>query len=126
MSPCLWPSPEWRDMIKYNPLKLGNMFMADKDEASAALALPATAPTVRVLPDIPLLFADGVSVQSYAPGISKFYLIRADPDPSGRDNKLTTVTQVVMPMEGFVQMWAFFEHRIKVMIKAGVVDKKDC
>ena len=58
MSPCLWPRPEWRDMIKYNPLKLGNMFMADKDEASAAQALPATAPTVRVLPDISLLFAD--------------------------------------------------------------------
>jgi hypothetical protein len=81
---------------------------------------------VKIVSDIPVVFADAVSMQTYGPGISKFYLVRIDPDPLGAgSNKVAAVLQVVMPMDGFIQMWAFFEQRLKTMLKDGVISKSE-
>jgi hypothetical protein len=86
-------------------------------------AIPAIPASVRVVSDIPVVFADGVSSQSYGIGISKFFLVRIDPDPQSGPNRPVLIQQVVMPIDGFIQMWAFFEHRLKIMIKDGVATK---
>jgi hypothetical protein len=77
------------------------------------------APTpVRVVPDIPVVFADGITNHVIGPGISKFYLHRSDAAP-GNPNEYNqvTVVQIIMPSSGLVDMVAFLEHRLRSMIK---------
>jgi hypothetical protein len=85
---------------------------------------PASIPAVKIVPDVPVIFADGVISQSWGPGISKFYLGRFDGDPEAKKEAISVpVVQMVMPAEGFVQMVAFFEHRLKAMIEKGIVSQ---
>lgn len=72
--------------------------------------------------EIPTIFADGVISQNWGPGISKFYFGRLDADPEAKqDATSVTVAQIIMPVEGFVSMVAFFEHRLKAMLAQGIV-----
>jgi hypothetical protein len=87
-------------------------------------SVPPSIQTVRLLPETPVIYADGVSDQSYGPGMSKFHLFRVDPAPSSGVNELRSVVQIVMPLDSFVQMWAFFEHRLKLMIKDDVISRE--
>lgn len=75
---------------------------------------------VKIVSDIPTIFADGVVNQIMGPGISKFYFFRNDAI-LGTINTYQPVgvAQMVMPAYGFVDMVAFFEHRLKVMLNAG-------
>jgi len=92
------------------------------DTNDALLSIPA----VKVVQDVPVIYADGIASHANSPKISKFYFFRIDPDPNGASpGKPTFVSQVVMPMDGFLQMWAFIEHRLKLMIKAGAISKAD-
>src|ERR1700730_5606874 len=72
---------------------------------------------------IPVLFADGVISQAYGGNVAKFYFGRVDPDPSGSASapNAAPVLQVAMPIDGFVQMVAFLEMRLRVMVKRGVI-----
>ena len=78
---------------------------------------------VKVVQDLPVIFADGVMSQWYSPGgVCKFHLGRLDPDPrASADPKEVPILQVVMPTDGFVSMVAFCEHRLDAMIEAGIV-----
>jgi hypothetical protein len=81
-------------------------------------------PVVRVIGDIPVIFTDGVSSHSHAPGIAKYYLYRVDSDPFAIGNdKNVVVAQVVMQAEGFAKMVAFLNHRLSLMVKDGAVSK---
>jgi hypothetical protein len=79
-------------------------------------------PIVRIAQEIPVIFVDGVSSQSYAFGVTKLYFSRFDPDPAAvGGSKETHVMQIVMPTENFVSTFAFLEHRLKNMIETGAV-----
>ncbi len=77
---------------------------------------------VKITPDIPLIFADGVISQVYGPGVSKFYFGRFDADPHAEGPGASVpVAQLVMPTEGFADMVSFLEFRLQTMIEAGVI-----
>jgi hypothetical protein len=87
-------------------------------------ATNAEPPVVKIIQDIPVVFVDGVMQHVTAPGVSKFYLFRSDAnpkDPTSFSN--TAVLQVVIPPTGFVDMVAFFEHRLKAMIQRGDISQ---
>ena len=88
----------------------------------ASGAPPAAPIKVRIVQDIPLFYAEGVSGHSYGSGVSRFQLIRAEPDPEGGPPR-PVYTDIVMPIEAFVQMWVFFEHRLKTMVNDGTVTR---
>lgn len=86
---------------------------------------PAAIPVVKVVGDIPVIFTDGVSSHSYAPGIAKYYLFRVDSDPLALGNdKTVTVAQIIMQAEGFAKMVAFLNHRLKLMVRDGAISKE--
>ncbi|MCA6105112.1 MULTISPECIES: hypothetical protein [Bradyrhizobium] len=92
------------------------------DEAPVSGPAPTA---VRIVPDIPTIFADGSISQSWGPGVSKFYFGRIDADPHVQGAPTSTVVaQVIMPTEGFVAMVTFFEHRLKMMVEAGAVSQE--
>jgi hypothetical protein len=69
-----------------------------------------------------VIFSDGALSQTFAPGVAKFWLYRVDVDPHvSTDAGTTPVAQVIMPAEQFVNMVAFFERRIELMVANGVV-----
>jgi hypothetical protein len=81
---------------------------------------------VKLIQDIPVIFADGVISQSYIPGISKFYLYRTDIGPdvdASQPPRNVPVVQVVMSARGFAGMLHFFHHRLKIMIRDGAISQ---
>lgn len=99
--------------------------MADDEKPAASGAPAPVIPEVKISPDIPVLFSDGALSQVYGPGIAKFYLGRFDADPHVLStSKSIAVAQVIMPAEGFAAMMAFFEHRVKLMVKDGVLSQE--
>jgi hypothetical protein len=90
-----------------------------------APSAPASIPTVRVVQDIPVVFADGVMSQAYGQGIAKFYLYRTDASPNASElPKNVPFLQVVMPAHGFAVMLHFFEHRLKLMINDQTISQE--
>ena len=87
------------------------------DQQAAPPPQAPTIPQVKIVPDIPVIFADGVSSQSYGFGVSKMYFMRYDPDPRAQNAPTETpVCQLVMPVQTFVTSVAFLEHRLKQMV----------
>ena len=81
--------------------------------------------SVRIVTDIPIVYADGIVNHVVGPGVCKFYLYRSDADPKDpKEYSQATVVQVVMPVGGFVEMAAFFEHRLRVMVKNKAVTQE--
>jgi hypothetical protein len=82
--------------------------MADEEKPASSGApilttqvIPASGPPP---PGIPVAFADGVSNFAQSKFVVKFYLFRTDPDVAGGGpSQNNIVTQVVMPIEGFVR-----------------------
>jgi hypothetical protein len=96
--------------------------MSQTTEGGNAAAATPTIPVVKIVPDIPTIFADGVLSQNYGPGVSKFFLGRFDADPAAqKDIASVPVAQIIMPADGFIHMMAFFEHRVKTMVEQGAI-----
>jgi hypothetical protein len=95
-------------------------------EGAQAAATPVTSiQSVRIVQEVPLIFADGVMSQSYGSGVSKFYLSRFDPDPRARAApQEVVVLQVAMPIQNFVMSVAFLEHRLKTMVAENAVTQE--
>jgi hypothetical protein len=94
------------------------------EDVNASASIAGSIPAVKIVPDVPAIFADGAISQNWGPGISKFYLGRIDADPSAQKEATSTpVAQVIMPAEGFVYMVAFFEHRVKMMVENGIISQ---
>lgn len=84
----------------------------------------AGVPTVKIAPEIPVIFSDGVRSQAHGPGISKFYLYRNDADPDAKlPQSFVTVAQIVMPAYGFARMVHFLQHRLDIMVRDGVISQ---
>ena|ERR1700722_19805755 len=80
---------------------------------------------VRAIQDPPVVFCDGVMSQSFAPGISKFYLFRTDASPDASEvNKNIPILQIVMSANGFATMLHFFNHRLKLMLRNGAISQE--
>lgn len=80
--------------------------------------------TVKVVQDIPVVFADGVLQHVTSPNVSKFYLHRSDVNPKDPNSFSNfPVIQVIMPNTGFADMVAFLEHRLKVMLHRGDISQ---
>jgi hypothetical protein len=86
---------------------------------------PFRKPTlVRTIPEAPVVFADGIINQVTGPGIAKFHFYREDAVVGNVDvYEKVEVLQVIMPANSFIDMVAFFEHRIRVMVKNGYVSQ---
>ena len=85
----------------------------------------ATVPIVRIAPEIPMIFADGVRSQAYGAGVSKFYLYRTDADPDVTlPAKQVIVGQIVMPGIGFAKMVHFLQHRLDMMVREGGISQE--
>jgi hypothetical protein len=95
----------------------------DNVSQQAAFNLATVIPTVRIAPEIPVIFADGVLSHAFGPDVSKFYFYRTDsaPDGSNSPNVNVPIAQIVMPADGFVRMVLFLQHRIKMMVEAGAL-----
>ena len=79
-------------------------------------------PSVKVIQDIPVLFADGVLSHAYGPGVAKFYFYRTDSSPDPLEGtKNVPVLQIVMPAHGFAALVHFFQHRLNLMIQNGAI-----
>jgi len=77
-------------------------------------------------PVTPTVFADGVSSYAPGPGVVKFFLYRMDPNMYGRgDVKPNPIVQVAMPLVGFAQTAALFQHAIKTLIAGGALSQSD-
>jgi hypothetical protein len=95
----------------------------DTEGYPSQAATPIT--NVRIAPDIPVIFADNVASHAWTTNLSKFYLVRTDSDPLAKaPNTQTNVAQVVMPNDGFIMAFAFFEHRLKAMIESGSITQE--
>src|SRR5271165_629208 len=92
----------------------------DSSERSAPQVVEAS--NVRIVPDTPVIFADGIVSHAWTPNLSKFYLVRYDSDPLAQSqNTQTFVAQIVMPNDGFVMAFTFLEHRLKAMLAGGSI-----
>jgi hypothetical protein len=91
------------------------------DEASGVLPVQP----VRAIQDPPVVFCDGVMSQSFATGISKFYLFRTDASPDvSEGNKTVPILQIVMSANGFASMLHFFNHRLQLMVRDGAISQE--
>jgi hypothetical protein len=80
---------------------------------------------VRVVPDIPVIFSDGVMSHSFVQGVAKFYLYRTDSSPNVVDGMQNVpVVQVIMSAQGFAGMLHFFQHRLRLMIQEGAISQE--
>jgi hypothetical protein len=80
---------------------------------------------VKVVADTPVMFADGVFNQTFAPGIAKFTLFRTDLGPQTPPEPVAVkVAQIVMPADGFAALVAFFEARLEIMIDEGIISRE--
>jgi hypothetical protein len=82
------------------------------------------AQVVRIIPDIPAVFSDGVLSHSFSHGVSKFYLFRTDTAPNVLEGtRNVPVVQVIMSAQGFAGMLHFFQHRLQLMIRDGAISQ---
>lgn len=66
----------------------------------------------------PVIYADGIAYHVTGPGISKLHFYRNDALIEKYNEYVRTeVLQLIMPSAAFVDMVAFFERRLKVMLK---------
>ena len=69
-------------------------------------------------PTLPSVFADGVRNLSTTTTTARFYLVRNDPSMEGDTrNQVQVFSQIVMPLSGFCQAFAFFERTLENMAK---------
>jgi hypothetical protein len=93
------------------------------DQITPQAGAPVAA--VKIVPDIPVIFADGAMSQAFGPGISKFYLYRTDFDPLlAEPNKNTPIVQIVMPAEGFAALVHFLQHRLRMMVEGKAISQE--
>jgi hypothetical protein len=82
------------------------------DQEHAGPEYPATT--------FPTAFADTISSLAYSPTTVKYFLARFEPDLRGSNStKSQPFAQVVMPMDGFLAAFCFFENRIKRFLEEG-------
>jgi hypothetical protein len=73
-------------------------------------------------PDMPVIYADGVSTAAPAQQTVKFFLARVEPHLRAENRTLVQpITQVVMPLAGFLQTAFFFENIVKNMEAQGTI-----
>lgn len=71
---------------------------------------------------IPTIFADGVRNLANSSHIVKFYFYRLDPNVQDSNKaQVRTCAQAVMPVDGFVNMYVFFERAIQALQAQGIV-----
>ena len=77
-------------------------------------------------PGTPVAFADGVSNFVQSKYIVKFYLFRTDPDVAGGGpSQNNIVTQIVMPIEGFVRSAILFNRGLEFLIANGAISRPE-
>jgi hypothetical protein len=99
--------------------------MSETEKGESAARASAETPKVKIVPDIPVFFTDGVLSHSFAFGVSKFYFYRSDSDPYlAAPDQTVIVAQSVMSAAGFAKMVHFFNHRLKLMIEDGAISRE--
>jgi hypothetical protein len=72
--------------------------------------------------EFPAVFADGVISLVNSPAVVKFFLGRFEPSFSGDGRtQLNPITQIIMPIDGFANMFVFFEAQLRVLVQTGYI-----
>ena len=75
--------------------------------------------------NFPTVFADGVTNIANGPAVVKFFLSRSEPSfTSTGQSRMQAFAQVVMPMDGFVATFSFFEAAIKRYLSQGIISEE--
>jgi hypothetical protein len=84
----------------------------------------AIEPSAIEYPDVPTIFADGIVNLANSGHVAKFYLYRLDPNVKdvGRA-QAKTCAQIVMPLDGLTNTFAFLEAIIEKLQKQGLVSE---
>jgi len=73
-------------------------------------------------PQFPTVFADAVGSLVNSPTIVKFFLSRFESSFAGDGrSQLQPFAQVIMPMDGFANMFVFFETQARRLVEAGYI-----
>ena len=76
-------------------------------------------------PHFPTVFADGVLSMANSPSVVKFYLARIEPSLTGDGRtQLQAFAQVIMPIDGFANMFVFFEAQLRLLVKSGIITEQ--
>jgi len=90
--------------------------MAENSGSTGAEPIP---PPEYPSPHFPVVFADGASNAAWGRGVIKWYFYRSEPamlNP-GAPARDAAFAQVVMPVDAFAQMSAFFDQLVKSLVK---------
>jgi hypothetical protein len=76
--------------------------------------------------NFPTVFSDGVSNMAWSGQFVKFFLSRMEPSVNvvGAPAQQRAIAQVVMPMDGFLATFVFFEYIISSLIRDGVITEE--
>lgn len=75
--------------------------------------------------ETPTFFADAVSSMWWTQEAVKVFFLRVDPDPRGIEAPTPVAAlQVVMPTNGFLNMFVYFQHRVNMLVDAGTVSRE--
>jgi hypothetical protein len=75
--------------------------------------------------NLPTVYTDGPLNMSHGGGLVRFYLSRLDPSVNSMgDVNAHPIAQVIMTVEGFLAMAAFFNASIETMVSGGAVTKE--
>jgi hypothetical protein len=75
-------------------------------------------------PHFPTVFADGVLNFANNPSVVKYFLARIEPNFGELGvYQIQPFAQVVMPLDGFVNMVCFFEEALKGMVRDGLISQ---
>lgn len=76
-------------------------------------------------PQFPTVFADAVQSLTNSPTNVKYFLARYEPSFVGDGrSQLQSFAQVIMPMDGFVSMFVFFEAQLRLFVQQGFITEQ--
>jgi hypothetical protein len=85
----------------------------------------AIEPSTIEYPDVPTIFADGVVNLANSAHVAKFYLYRLDPSVKDVGKaQAKACAQIVMPLDGLTNTFAFLEAIIAKLQRQGLVSEK--
>lgn len=85
----------------------------------------AIEPSTIEYPDVPTIFADGIINLANSAHVAKFYLYRLDPSVKDVDKaQAKACAQIVLPLDGLANTFAFLEAIIEKLQKQGLISEK--
>ena len=101
--------------------------MPDKTEGAEAQPTESAFGPAEGFPpqDLPTIFADMVANVAPTSSNIRMYLLRSDSDVSGANRvRNVPVAQIIMPVEGFVNMAVFLNQAVDKLVNVGLINRE--